>query len=94
VLSTCVHPAVRAAGGRGRDRAVGGAFSRQVEAMIRYKLKAVEKLLEERKPDLNLTTYQHIKKSVEQGADGLDPYTLSNICRDLQCLPTDIVEQA
>ena len=62
--------------------------------MIRFKLKAVEKLLEDRKSDLNLTTYQHIKKTVEQGANGLDPYTLSNICRDLQCLPTDIVEQA
>lgn len=60
--------------------------------MIRFKQKAIEKLLEDRKPDINLTTYQHIKKTVDQGAGALDPYTLSNICRDLQCLPTDIVE--
>ena len=67
--------------------------------MIRFKQKDieqrdVEKLLEERKPEINLTTYQHIKKVIDQGAAGMDPYTLSNICRDLQCLPTDIVEHA
>lgn len=60
--------------------------------MLRFKQKAIERLLEERKPGINLTTYQHIKKTVDQGAQGLDPYTLSNICRDLKCLPTDIVE--
>lgn len=60
--------------------------------MIRFKQKAIEKLLEERKSEINLTTYQHIKKTIEQGAAGIDPYTLSNICRDLKCLPTDIVE--
>jgi hypothetical protein len=60
--------------------------------MIRFKQKAIEKLLEERKPQINLTTYQHIKKTIEQGAGDMDPYTLSNICRDLKCLPTDVVE--
>ena len=60
--------------------------------MIRFKREVIEKLMEERKPSINLTTYQHIKKTLEQGADGLDPYTLSNMCRDLECLPTDIVE--
>ncbi|MEW6755768.1 MAG: hypothetical protein AB1505_33035 [Candidatus Latescibacterota bacterium] len=60
--------------------------------MIRFKDKEIERLLEERKPQINLTTYQHIRKTMEQGAAGLDPYTLSNICRDLKCLPTDIVE--
>lgn len=60
--------------------------------MIRFKQNAIEKLLEERKPVINLTTYQHIKKTIEQGAEGMDPYTLSNICRDLKCLPTDVVE--
>ena len=59
--------------------------------MIRFK-KEIEKILEDRKPDINLTTYQHIKKNIDQGADDIDPYTLSNMCRDLQCLPTDIVE--
>ncbi len=60
--------------------------------MIRFKREVIEKLMEERKPSINLTTYQHIKKTLEHGADGLDPYTLSNMCRDLECLPTDIVE--
>ncbi len=60
--------------------------------MIRFKQHAIEKRLEARKPEINLTTYQHIKKTVDQGAEALDPYTLSNICRDLKCLPTDIVE--
>ena len=60
--------------------------------MIRFKDKDIERLLEQRKPQINLTTYQHIRKTLEQGAQGLDPYTLSNICRDLKCLPTDIVE--
>lgn len=60
--------------------------------MIRFKTKQIEQMLEERKPEINLTTYQHIKKTVDQGADNMDPYTLSNICRDLDCLPTDIVE--
>ena len=59
--------------------------------MIRFK-KEIEKILEDRKPDINLTTYQHIKKNIDQGADDIDPYTLSNMCRDLKCLPTDIVE--
>ena len=59
--------------------------------MIRFK-KEIEQILEDRKPDINLTTYQHIKKNIDQGADDMDPYTLSNMCRDLKCLPTDIVE--
>ena len=60
--------------------------------MIRFKKREIEQMLEARKPEINLTTYQHIKKTVVQGAEGMDPYTLSNICRDLKCLPTDIVE--
>lgn len=60
--------------------------------MIRFKREAIEQMLEERKPKINLTTYQHIKKAIDQGTENMDPYTLSNICRDLQCLPTDIVE--
>jgi len=60
--------------------------------MIKFKKKRIELILEERKGEINLTTYQHIKKTVDQGTDGIDPYTLSNICRDLNCLPIDIVE--
>ena len=60
--------------------------------MLQFKKEAIEQLLDERKKDINLTTYQHIRKIVDQGAEGLDPYALSNICRDLKCLPTDIVQ--
>ena len=60
--------------------------------MLRFKKNAIEGLLEERKKDMNPTTYQHIRKTIEQGAEGIDPYSLSNICRDLKCLPTDIIE--
>ena len=60
--------------------------------MIRFKKKEIEQMLEDRKPEINLTTYQHIKKNIEAGAEGIDPYTLSNLCRDLKCLPTVIIE--
>jgi DNA-binding Xre family transcriptional regulator len=60
--------------------------------MLRFKKEAIDQLLEDRKEELNLTTYQHVRKIVEQGAEKLDPYALSNICRDLKCLPTDIIE--
>ena len=60
--------------------------------MLRFKTEALEQLLEKRKPEINLTTYQHIRKTVDQGAENLDPYALSNMCRDLKCLPTDIIE--
>jgi DNA-binding Xre family transcriptional regulator len=59
---------------------------------IRFKRESVEELLEERKPGMEAVTYQQVKKTIDRGADGLDPYTLSNLCRDLKCLPTDIVE--
>ena len=66
--------------------------ARKQQNMIRFKKKKIEQTLEDRKPEINLTTYQHIKKTIDAGTDGMDPYTLSNICRDLNCLPTDIVE--
>ena len=60
--------------------------------MIRFKMKQIEQMLEDRKPEINLTTYQHIKKNIDRGAEGIVPYALSNLCRDLKCLPTDIIE--
>ncbi|MBJ66961.1 MAG: hypothetical protein CME28_03015 [Gemmatimonadetes bacterium] len=66
--------------------------TRKQQDMIRFKKKEIEQILEDRKPEINLTTYQHIKKTIDAGTDSMDPYTLSNICRDLNCLPTDIVE--
>ena len=60
--------------------------------MLRFKVTAIEKILEERKPELTLAIYQSIKRAVDEGAEDIDPLTLSRLCRDLQCLPTDIVE--
>ncbi len=60
--------------------------------MLRFKVKAVEQRLEERKSELTLPTCQHIKKTIDQGAEGMGHQALSNLCRDLKCLPTDIVE--
>ena len=60
--------------------------------MIRFKMKAIEKLLEERKPQIPVTSYLHIRKVIDRSAEGMGTYALSNICRDLECLPSDIVE--
>ena len=60
--------------------------------MIHFKQKAVEELLAQHKSRLDQTTFQQIKKTIDRGAKGLDPYTLSLLCRDLQCMPVDIVE--
>ncbi len=60
--------------------------------MIRFKVLAIGQRLEERKLKLTLATCQNIKKIIAKGAEGMDPSTLSYLCRDLQCLPTDLVE--
>ncbi len=60
--------------------------------MIRFKRKALEKRLEERRSHFTPHTYLYIQKVIDQGAEGIDPNTLSRLCRDLDCLPTDIVE--
>ena len=60
--------------------------------MLRFKSKDIEKRLEERKPHFTPHTYQHIRKIIDRGAKGIDPYTLSHLCGDLDCLPNDIVE--
>ena len=60
--------------------------------MIRFKREALEKRLEERKPQIGLPTYMNITKVINQSAEGINPYTLARLCRDLECLPVDIVE--
>ena len=60
--------------------------------MIRFKVPAISQRLEERKPELTLAAYQHIVRTIEKSAEGIDHNTLSHLCRDLKCLPTDIVE--
>ena len=60
--------------------------------MIRFKRKALEKRLEERRSHFTPHTYLHLQKVIDRGAEGIDPNTLSRLCGDLDCLPTDIVE--
>ena len=60
--------------------------------MIRFKREALEQLLEERKTEFTPHTYLYIQKVIDKGAEGIDPNTLSRLCGDLDCLPTDIVE--
>jgi DNA-binding Xre family transcriptional regulator len=60
--------------------------------MIRFKVKAVEQRLEGRKSELMPSNYQNIKRTIEKGAEDINPNALSQLCRDLECLPTDIVE--
>jgi DNA-binding Xre family transcriptional regulator len=60
--------------------------------MLRFKVTAIRQMLEERKPELTLAIYQKIKKAIDEGAEDIDHFALSRICRDLQCLPTDIVQ--
>ncbi len=60
--------------------------------MIRFKREAIEQRLEEHKPQICLSAYRLIKRTVNEGAEGIDPHRLSRICRDLECLPADIVE--
>ena len=45
--------------------------------MIRFKTEAIEKLLEERKPEILLSNYQHIQRTVAQGTGDIDAYLLS-----------------
>ncbi len=60
--------------------------------MLRFKSKDIERRLEECKSKFTPHTYQHIRKIIDQGAEGIDPYALAHLCGDLECLPTDIVE--
>ena len=60
--------------------------------LIRFKTEAIEKLLEEHKPQLTPHTYKYIQKIMVQDAEGIGPNTLSHLCGDLECLPTDIIE--
>ena len=60
--------------------------------MFRFKSKDIEKQLEAGKPQFTPHTYQHIRRIIGRGAEGIDTYTLSHLCNELDCLPTDIVE--
>jgi DNA-binding Xre family transcriptional regulator len=60
--------------------------------MIRFKEESLLKLLKENEEKLNPAACQNIKKLMEKGANGIAPSVLTNLCRDLKCLPTDIVQ--
>ena len=60
--------------------------------MLRFKYNLIEERLQERKNQLTPHTFQVIRKVVHEGVEGINPYTLSNLCSDLGCLPSDIIE--
>ena len=54
--------------------------------MIRFKKREIEQMLEDRKPEINLTTYQHIKKTSTRAPKAWTPIpcpifaATSNVC--------------
>ena len=60
--------------------------------MLRFKYNLIEERLQERKNHLTPHTFQVIRKVVHEGAEGINPNTLSNLSSDLGCLPSDIIE--
>ena len=45
--------------------------------MFRFKSKDIEKQLEEGKPQFTPHTYQHIRRIIGRGAEGIDTYKLA-----------------
>ena len=69
-----------------------GGKQGEVIDMIRFKVTVIGQMLEERRPELTSAIYQNIKRIIDKGTEGMNHNTLSQLCRDLNCLPTDIVE--
>ena len=59
--------------------------------MNEFKYGSIQQLLTEHQHNLSSQTRQGIQRIVEQGTERLNPNTLVKICRDLKCLPTDIL---
>ncbi len=59
--------------------------------MKEYKIEEIEQLLERHRDRLGLAGCQHVRRLVQRGAEHLDPYALCDLCRALECLPTDIL---
>ena len=53
---------------------------------------AVERLLEQRKATLTPGAYYGLKRWLKEDDRVVDTYKLNEWCRDLKCLPSDIVE--
>jgi hypothetical protein len=59
--------------------------------MNEFKIDALERLIEQHKDRLGKVACLSIRRTIEQGAAKLDLQALNKLCRDLQCLPTDIL---
>ena len=66
-------------------------FNETATPLNQFKTEAVERLLAQHKSELTLSQHQSIQRQVEKGAEGISAYALTEICRMLKCLPTDIM---
>ena len=58
---------------------------------VEFKPAAIDRLVQQRQPQLSHFKRQHVQRLVDQGADQLNPYVLMELCNELECLPTDIL---
>lgn len=59
--------------------------------MKEFRIDVIEQLLARHETRLGPTTCQHLRRLVQRGARDLDAYALMDMCRELECLPTDIL---
>ena len=59
--------------------------------MKEFKTEVIEELLEQHRHTLSPRACQQIRRLVLRGAEDLGPYALHGRCRELACLPTDIL---
>ena len=59
--------------------------------MLHFKSKDIEKRLAACKAQFTPHTYLRIRKIIDGGAEGIDPWLPTHLCNELDCLPTDIV---
>lgn len=59
--------------------------------MKEFKTAIIEQLLERHRGKLGPSACQQIRRLVQRGAEELDPYALNGLCRELECLPSDIL---
>jgi hypothetical protein len=56
-----------------------------------FKPEALERLLEQHKDRLGKTGCWSVRRTIEKGTAKLGLRALNKLCRDLECLPTDIL---
>ena len=59
--------------------------------MNEFKTDALDRLLDQHKDRLGKVACWSVRRTIEQGAAKLGLYALNKLCRDLECLPTDIM---